>query len=71
MFHFRYILNQNSVKVLFFARSNAFHILNQCIKVFQMSYQQPLYALFHHHPGPPGLNPPGRDPPKFYYLSDP
>ena len=38
------------------AHSNASYILKQCIKTFQMSYQRPLYALFH------------PDPPKFHYF---
>ena len=34
------------------AHQNALQIFSQCIKTFQMSYQRPLYALFHPPPSP-------------------
>ena len=42
------------------AHQNALQIFNQYIKTFQMSYQGPLYTLFHPDPGP------ASDPTKFH-----
>ena len=52
------------------AHENVLQTYNQCIKIFKMSYQRLLYALFQLDSGPPGAPDPDPDSPKIFEVKN-